>query len=334
MPSRSTGPLYRSTQLRWTKSIAALCCAVVACELAGRPALAQQVTITTPNQNFQNSFFENNGVNFGFNLRGGNPNGRGTRVVGLLPNGAFTPNGDIQFRQGSADAAQPQFGGATPGSGATTGFAIRGKGGDAFFNINAGQGSSTSHTMEAPMVTVMNGQAGSFSDQIQTPFVTSVTPVVGGWGPGARYGVPTNVARQFAPTMPVSSPVLERVARLRSGEVGGSSSGGAGTSTPAASKPAGFQQELANARNSTAGQPAQSLAEMEARHAAEQQGNQQEIRALLDRARQAEEAGKAGAARVYYRMAARDGSGELRRQAEQKLRELSAGSATTGDETP
>ncbi|MCE9556913.1 MAG: hypothetical protein K8T91_26495, partial [Planctomycetes bacterium] len=93
-------------------------------------AWSKQVTITAPFSNVQDNFFENNGVGFGFNIRGGNPNGPGTRVVGLLPNGQFVPNGDIQFRQGGFNAAGPQFGGANnnPGAGARGGFAVGGRG--------------------------------------------------------------------------------------------------------------------------------------------------------------------------------------------------------------
>ena len=60
----------------------------------------QELRFTTLND----SFFERQGVNFGFNLRGADPAG-GSGVIGLDPTGQPTPNGDLQFRQGGAFSA-------------------------------------------------------------------------------------------------------------------------------------------------------------------------------------------------------------------------------------
>lgn len=281
-------------------------------------ASAQQVTVGTPYHNFGDSFYENFGIGFGFNLRGYNVNGPGTRVVGLLPNGQFVPGGDIQFRQGSFGAAVPTMGGFNPAAGATGGFAVGGRGGDAFFNFAAGQGRTTTHTMEAPMVTVMNGQPGSFSDQMQTPFVTGVTPIVGGMGGG--FSMPP------VPTTRVS-PLLERVQRMQAGERGSSSA--SARSRKAADKPAAVRDELEDASASTAGQPALSIAEIQRQRASGQSadGDQQEARKLLEHGRQAAEAGKAGVAKIFYRQAIQASTGELRAEAEKCLQELSPPSA-------
>jgi hypothetical protein len=284
------------------------------------PLHAQQVTVTTPRHTVQDNFFERNGVGFGFNLRGSNPNGPGTRVVGLLPNGQIAPNGDIQFRQGGFDAAVPPAGGFAnnPGAGAQGGFAIGGRGGEAFFNFAAGQGRTTSHTMEAPMVTVMNGMPGQFSDQIQTPFVTGVTPVVGGFGGG--YGPPPLPSQRF-------SPLLERIGRLQAGE------------RPAPSRAARRDPAAVNVKNtplpaaaeSTAGQAALSLAEIERRKAAGQNAADAEVLKLLDHGQRAEAAGKTGVARIFYRQAVSAATGPLRDQAQRKLHALSGStSSATG----
>jgi len=87
----------------------------------------------------------------------------------------------IPFRQNS-------FGSATvpslPGlpdpttSAANFGFAILSDI-EAFFLIQAAQGNTRSNVMQAPKVTLFNGQNATISDMVQRPFVTSVVPVVG-----------------------------------------------------------------------------------------------------------------------------------------------------------
>lgn len=288
-------------------------------------AWSQQVTVTAPFHNVQDNFFERNGVGFGFNMRGSNPNGPGARVVGLLPNGQFVPNGDIQFRQGGFNAAAPGIGGANnnPGAGAQGGFAVGGRGGEAFFNFAAGQGRTTTHTMQAPMVTTMNGMPGQFSDQVQTPFVTSVTPVVGGFIGGYTTSPAAHARRMPTPRI---SPLLERVQRLQSGEHAGGSRSSRGKQPADAhdDAPPTARQQFAAAGESTAGQPALSLAEIERRRMAGQEPESQEARELMERGQKAAEAGKPGVAKIFYRQAANAATGPLRDEAERKLRELSS----------
>ncbi|MEI7781346.1 MAG: hypothetical protein WCJ18_05405, partial [Planctomycetota bacterium] len=90
-------------------------------------------------------------------------------------------NYSIPFRQNS-------FGSATvpslPGlpdpatSAANFGFAILSDI-EAYFLIQAAQGNTRSNVMQAPKVTLFNGQNAFVSDTRQRPFVTSVVPVVG-----------------------------------------------------------------------------------------------------------------------------------------------------------
>jgi general secretion pathway protein D len=90
-------------------------------------------------------------------------------------------NFSIPFRQNS-------FGSATvpslPGlpdpttSAANFGFAILSDI-EAYFLIQAAQGNTRSNVMQAPKVTLFNGQNAFVSDTRQRPFVTSVVPVVG-----------------------------------------------------------------------------------------------------------------------------------------------------------
>jgi len=99
-------------------------------------------------------------------------------AVGMDLPGIFSADLDIPFRQNSFALAQPQFGGFAPDAGAQLGFAILSDI-EAFFFINAAQGDRRSNVLQAPKVTLFNGQQAFVSDTSQSPFVISVVPVVG-----------------------------------------------------------------------------------------------------------------------------------------------------------
>jgi general secretion pathway protein D len=103
-------------------------------------------------------------------------------TVGLAPgatgNVLYSSNLDIPFTQGSFAAAVPQFGGYQAGAGATLGFAILSQI-EAYFVMEASQGDRRSNVLQAPKVTLFNGQSAAVFDITQTPFVVSVIPVVG-----------------------------------------------------------------------------------------------------------------------------------------------------------
>ena len=84
---------------------------------------------------------------------------------------------DIQVRNGSFPVV-PAFGGFNPATATTFGVAILSDI-EAYFLVSAAQGDNRTNVMQSPKVTLFNGQAASISDQVQQPFVTSVTPVVG-----------------------------------------------------------------------------------------------------------------------------------------------------------
>ena len=87
----------------------------------------------------------------------------------------------IPFRQNSFGGAQVP---SMPGlpdpttSAATFGFAILSDI-EAYFLIQAAQGNTRSNVMQAPKVTLFNGQNAFINDSVSRPFVTSVIPVVG-----------------------------------------------------------------------------------------------------------------------------------------------------------
>jgi len=90
----------------------------------------------------------------------------------------FSADLDIPFRQGSYGLATPQFGGYDASAGAQLGFAILSDI-EAYFFIEAAQGDKRSNVLQAPKVTLFNGQQAFVSDTSQSPFVISVIPVVG-----------------------------------------------------------------------------------------------------------------------------------------------------------
>ena len=99
-------------------------------------------------------------------------------TVGMSQPGVFSADLDVPFQQGSFQLAVPQFGGFDATAGAQLGFAILSEI-EAFFFINAAQGDRRSNVMQAPKVTMFNGQMAMVSDTSQSPFVVSVVPVVG-----------------------------------------------------------------------------------------------------------------------------------------------------------
>ncbi len=146
-----------------------------------------QVTIEVRFITINDSFFERIGIDFEFdiddnvapNLLANPPDDTGpSMAVGLDPTGAFTTDGDLSFTQGSFGSAVPQFGGFDPATAANFGFAILSDI-EVFFLLQAAQGDSRTNVLQAPKVTLFNGQQAFVSDTTQRPFVTSVIPVVG-----------------------------------------------------------------------------------------------------------------------------------------------------------
>jgi len=150
-----------------------------------------QVTIEVRFITISDDFFERIGVDFDFNvddnsglsftevLERQTSDSGPSITVGLDPvTGSPTSDLDVQFNQGSFAAAIPQFGGFDANAAASVGFAILSDI-EAFFVIEALQGDERTNVLQAPKVTLFNGQTATVSDNSQRPFVTSVIPVVG-----------------------------------------------------------------------------------------------------------------------------------------------------------
>jgi general secretion pathway protein D len=101
------------------------------------------------------------------------------KTVSIGWNGT-TPTGDLDIKlsQGSFGGATPQFGNFNANTVANFGFAILSDL-EVFFVLAAGQGDTRANILQAPKVTLFNGQFAFVSDTTQQPFVTSVIPVVG-----------------------------------------------------------------------------------------------------------------------------------------------------------
>jgi general secretion pathway protein D len=92
---------------------------------------------------------------------------------------APTADLDIHLNNGTGiTAVTPQFGGFDPNAVSNFGFAILSDL-EVFFFLTAGQGNSRANILQAPKVTLFNGQFAFVSDTTQRPFVTTVIPVVG-----------------------------------------------------------------------------------------------------------------------------------------------------------
>jgi hypothetical protein len=253
-------------------SIAGLCAAIAF--LAGTvfSVHAQQTTVAAPHPVASHSFYEQFGTRWG-----------------LHGNGWF-------FQFGGPVA--PPFGGFDPNAGATFGFA----GPNGYFNLFAGQGSSTTLSGQTPMVTVMNGGTGAFYDQTLRPFVTGIVPVVGGPPPAFR------------------SVLDERLSRLSAGETAGAATG---ESQPASGGGPGAAKGPSSAERGEL-----SVAEIRARKAAEDSAAgaaaAAEIESLLEKARTALAAGKPGVAKIHLQLAARRATGEQQAVIAKQIDELSA----------
>jgi len=170
-----------------------------------------QVTIEVRFITLNDNFFERIGIDFDFDIDddidrpfqvfgrviedgdddGGDEDGinepaRNTRdvdhdasvLVGMQQPGVFSADLDIPFVQNSYLSAVPQFGGYDPTTAATMGFAILSDI-EAYFFLEAAEGDRRSNVLQAPKVTLFNGQMATVRDQSYSPFVMSVIPVVG-----------------------------------------------------------------------------------------------------------------------------------------------------------
>ncbi len=122
--------------------------------LVGSAVSAQQINTQVPFQTLNSSFFESTGVTWNLNGPGWFANFGGQTV--------------------------PPFGNFDPNTGVQTGAAFRGNGVNGNIAFNFAQGSNRSITSTTPSLTTTDGVPGSFQAQTIRPFVTGISPVIGG----------------------------------------------------------------------------------------------------------------------------------------------------------
>lgn len=150
-----------------------------------------QITIECRFISLSDSFYERIGVDFNVNIKANNSSvftSTGevshSTVTGrnaVTGTGEFAPAAqDIAIRQGSSSIALPMYGDydSSANAGATLGFAILSDV-EAYLFMEAAQSTERSNVLQAPKVTLFNGQQALVQDVTDTPFVVSVIPVVG-----------------------------------------------------------------------------------------------------------------------------------------------------------
>lgn len=151
-----------------------------------------QVTIEVRFVTLNDNFFERMGVDFDFkiddNNRGPINDDQGRSVtVGMQQNfaSALVPTADLDltFTQDNFTVTPP-FGGP-PTNAANFGFAILSDI-EMFFFLTAAQGDTRTSVLQAPRVTMFDGQQASINDVVQRPFVVSLIPVVGDFAVGQQ----------------------------------------------------------------------------------------------------------------------------------------------------
>lgn len=116
-----------------------------------QPLITQEV----PFQTLGSSFFEQNGIFW--NITG--------------------PNG---FHANFGGNTVAPFGNPDPNGGLNVGAGFNRGGFSGNFGLNLNQGSSRTNVSQTPSITTLNGVPGSIIDRTSRPFVTSISPVLGG----------------------------------------------------------------------------------------------------------------------------------------------------------
>ena len=145
-----------------------------------------QVTIEVKFIQLQDTFFEQIGVDFDVkfddNVRQLPRDDQGPSVaVGLssgLGSGAPTFTSDLDLTLSNNFTVTPPFGAPDIGQATSFGMAILSDM-ELFFFLQASQGNSRQNVLNAPKVTMYDGQSATINDTAQRPFVTSFQPVVG-----------------------------------------------------------------------------------------------------------------------------------------------------------
>ncbi len=152
-----------------------------------------QVTIEVRFIQLQDTFFERIGVDFDMKIsdnasRLPTDDGGPSVAVGLASGvGAAGPQftSDLDFNLGNNFSVTPNFGNYDPNSLTSFGVAILSDL-ELFFFLEATQGNSRQNVLNAPKVTMFDGQMANIADFAERPFVVSYDPVVGDFAVAQR----------------------------------------------------------------------------------------------------------------------------------------------------
>ena len=261
--------------------------------LADGRATAQQITAATPYHGASDNFFERTGVHWGLQGKGGS------------------------FSFGGGAPMAPIGGGMAPGGGIQGGFHFGRPGRGGFFGFTAEQGARRSLVSQTPMLTTVNGLPGVVSDTSLSPFVVGTYPVVGGFPSSLFMASPGFCpSTLYAPTYPLS-----RLSQLPGPSPGRTAAAPADKNVDDRDK-AGGPATVGSEMKDPTGRTVPSVAEARRLLAEDRAAGERDGRQWLDRGVEAERSGNKGAARVYYQMAARRLTGELKDQALARLAAL------------
>ena len=158
-----------------------------------------QITIECRFITLSDAFYERIGVDFNVNFKSNNSSaftgtgGASHSTTNGIPTsyheaakatadyyGTNLSAADIKLNQGSSALALPMYGNfnMSDNAGATMGFSILSDV-EAYLVLEASQSTERSNILQAPKVTLFNGQQALVQDVTDTPFVVSVIPVVG-----------------------------------------------------------------------------------------------------------------------------------------------------------
>jgi len=141
-----------------------------------------QVTIEVRFITLSDSFFEQIGVDFDIsfddNVRRLPNDDSGPKVTIGWDGVAGLPTSDFDIKLNNNFGVTPAFGAFDAGAGSTIGFAILSDI-EAFFFLQAAQGDARTNVLQAPKVTLFDGQQAMINDTVERLFVTSIQPVVG-----------------------------------------------------------------------------------------------------------------------------------------------------------
>lgn len=302
----------------------------------GSRTWAQQTTIGMRNNTVSDGFYEHIGTSWGVS------------------------GGGFRAYFGNPLISQPSTGGYQPESNPTLSYNFHGPSLSGYFNLYASQGSTRGLTGQSPTITLMNGQQGFVADTLQSPFVISVVPVVGGYGspaetPLASTSVQLPAFSTFNAGTTVSVPSggsalmggINRADELRrefgapglpaNRSIGGTRSASNVRAAAQVHDMAKMDRQILNgssgetssaassltpADTSSATRGAPSVADAHRLHAAEQTSVHDEVAQWFERAQAAEAEGKMGAAKVYYQLVVRKASGDLKNLAADRLQSL------------